>query len=342
MSTRVRVNMVHVPPKAEWSPSANIATLQQRARLLQQVRSFFMQRQVLEVETPLLGRHSVAAALLQPVLAYVNNQAHYLQTSPEYAMKRLLAAGSGSIYQLAKTFRDNELGRLHNPEFTLLEWYRVEWSLSDLLEEVGELLQQLFNIFGLPSALSASPALEQADYAELFFQAIHVNPHTAALSELQDRSAELLGKIDPQLSRADLQALLFNHWVEPHLGKTAPIAVRYFPIEQAELASLIISPHHNCPVADRAEIYWRGIELANGYQELTDEQELKQRWQQRAFENPQVTPSWSARQDPRLLAALEQGLPRCAGIALGIDRLLMLLLGKSQIKEVLSFGMDRA
>jgi lysyl-tRNA synthetase class 2 len=327
--------MVHAPnlnSKTNWLPNATHDTLQRRAQLLNKLRDFFYQRQVQEVDTPLLSQFSVAAAQLQPVIAHLHDTPHYLQTSPEYAMKRLLAAGSGCIYQLGKAFRHGERGRLHNPEFTMLEWYRVDHTLAQLLTEVSALLQ----------TCADTPALTQADYGQLFIQHIGLNPHTATLTQLQQACIPILSKQDHELPRADLQALLFNHYVESKLGHDAPIAVIHFPEEQAELATLTQARNQAYPVAERAEIYWRGIELANGYQELNDADELQQRWLQKEREFPQPHPNWTARKDPRLLAALQHGLPPCAGIALGVDRLLMLMLGKSQVDDVLSFAIERA
>lgn len=327
--------MAHAPnlnSTLNWLPTASVHTLKQRAQLLKQLRDFFCHRQVLEVDTPLLSQYSVAAAQLQPVIAHLHDIAHYLQTSPEYAMKRLLAAGSGCIYQLGKAFRHGERGRLHNPEFTLLEWYRVDWSLAQLLAEVCDLLQTCAN----------TQAMTQADYGQLFMQHVGVNPHTATLPQLQQACVPILGKTDQQLARADLQALLFNHYVENKLGHDAPVAVIGFPAEQAELAALTQNNDCAYPIAERAEIYWQGIELANGYQELTDADALQQRWQQRQQECPHPHPHWPARQDPRLIAALQHGLPRCAGIALGVDRLLMLMLKASQLDQVLSFAIEQA
>ncbi len=318
--------------KADWLPNASLQALQERAQLIHKLRTFFNERQVLEVDTPLLSQYSVAAAQLQPVIAHLHDQSHYLQTSPEYSMKRLLAAGSGCIYQLGKAFRHGERGRLHNPEFTLLEWYRVGWTLAQLLDEVSTLLQEC----------AKTPALVQANYGELFIRHIGFNPHLATLGQLQHACKTILGKHDTELIRADLQALLFNHYVEPTLGFDAPIAVINFPEEQAELARLIQPPDMPYRIAERAEIYWQGIELANGYQELTDASELQRRWQQRAQECPHPHPDWSARQDPRLIAALQHGLPQCAGIALGVDRLLMLILGESHLDKVLSFAVEQA
>ena len=327
--------MVHAPnpnSNMNWLPNAAIDTLKHRAQLLRQLRGFFYQRHVFEVDTPLLSQYSVAAAQLQPVIAHLHDIPHYLQTSPEYAMKRLLAAGSGCIYQLGKVFRHGERGRLHNPEFTLLEWYRVDWTLQQLLAEVSTLLQTCAN----------THALTQADYGQLFMQHVGLNPHTAPLAQLQQACIPILGKADHELARADLQALLFNHYVENKLGHDAPVAVIHFPEDQAELATLTQGNDCAYSVAERAEIYWQGIELANGYQELTDADALQRRWQQRQQECPHPHPPWHARQDPRLIAALQHSLPRCAGIALGVDRLLMLMLKKSKVDEVMSFAIEQA
>lgn len=253
----------------------------------------------------------------------------YLQTSPEFAMKRLLAAGSGAIFQIGKAFREGESGRLHNPEFTLLEWYRVGWDHQALMNEIDDLLAYLLQ----------EPAAERLTYAEIFRRHLAIDPHTTdaeqLLALLSERGVRL--SADP-LDRDVLLQLLMTHVIEPAMPRDRPTFVFDFPPAQAALARL--RPGVTI-VAERFEVYVRGVELANGYHELRDADEQRRRFtqdlhQRRHLGLPEVTV------DAHLLAALEAGLPACAGVALGVDRLVMLALGVQHIDEVLSFPIDRA
>lgn len=304
-----------------WQPTSSLANLQQRAKLLTLIRNFFAERQVLEVETPLLCQTTATDPHINSF--YLTPYQRYLQTSPEYAMKRLLAAGSGSIYQICKVFRDDEIGRWHNPEFTMLEWYRVNFNDRDLMQEVDQLLQTVLN---------SQPA-EKYSYQELFLKYLNIDPHRADLMTLQ-KVAEQQGLDFSQLdnlNRDDWLQLLLNHCIEPHLGFNRPTFIYDFPASQAALARLKTDD-----VAARFEVYVNGIELANGYHELTDPQEQQQRFLKDIAQRQQLSyPKVPI--DNRLLAALNAGLPNCAGVALGLDRLFMIATQAQSIHQVLSF-----
>lgn len=323
-------------PSALWQPCANQAARQARATLLRTIREFFYQREVLEVETPALSHATVTDVHLDPLIAPFDpdhrGQASplYLQTSPEYAMKRLLCAHSGPIYQISKAFRHEPEGRWHNPEFTMLEWYRPGFSHVELMSEVDSLLQAALKT-GPSRMLSYQQALQQY----------------TGLDALSTSDADLIAALPAHgididapetLSRDALLQLLFSQAVEPAIGQDVPCFIHSFPASQAALARINqVDPR----VADRFEVYYRGIELANGFYELADADEQRQRFvadnQQRRAQGLPERPV-----DEHLLAALHSGLPDCAGVALGIDRLLMLKLDAAHIHEVLNFPVSRA
>lgn len=322
--------------KAEqWRPSASLEVLRKRAAILATIRAFFAQRDVLEVETPLLSHATVSAPHVQSITAMVPgpgpaNTICYLQTSPEYAMKRLLAAGSGSIYQLCKAFRQDELGRLHNPEFTMLEWYRIGFDHHALMGEVDALLQVLMQ----------TPPAARYSYAEAFKQFLHINPLEASEEALEACARQQNGlMMEGTLDRDGWLHLLMSHCIEPQLGKDRPVFIYDFPASQAALAR--IRPEESPAVASRFEVYYRGIELGNGFHELQSSTEQRARFmadlEYRAQNKMPLVPL-----DEQLLSALEQGLPACAGVAMGVDRLVMLALGCSSIEAALSFGFERA
>ncbi|MGX5914597.1 elongation factor P--(R)-beta-lysine ligase [Aliidiomarina sp. Khilg15.8] len=316
----------------DWQPSATFAVMQSRAQLMQSIRDFFTQRAVLEVETPMLAHAGVTDPHLVNAVTRLSGPGlpkptdFYLQTSPEYAMKRLLAAGSGSIFQIARVVRDDEIGRYHNPEFSMLEWYRVDFNEHQLMDEMDALLQLTLQC-GLASRIS---------YQQLFIQHLGLDPLTEqGLCELETCLRDHgLGNIVDQTSDTDtwLQ-LAMSHLIEPHIGIENPCFVYDFPASQAALAQISTADPR---VARRFEVYFRGIELANGFYELTDSAQQEQRFevdnQARLALGKTVAPA-----DRRLLAALASGLPACAGVALGLDRLLMLKLGARHINEVLAF-----
>jgi len=325
----------------DWRPNATLEVLKLRARMLASIRAFFSARGVLEVETP----HLSAAASTDPALAslvtrytgplYPRGRTLYLHTSPEFAMKRLLAAGSGSIYQLCKVFRDGEAGRLHNPEFTLLEWYRVGFDYHQLMDETVALVG---------AALAGQRTLaapEKLTYREAFERYCHIDPHsadTAALATVAGQLGIHADLIGAQESPDVLRDLLLTHVIEQHLGRGKLTILHDYPVSQAALAR--IRPG-NPPVAERFEVYLDGIELANGFHELSDAAEQRARFERdttRRKEREQV----AVPMDERLLAALEHGLPDCSGVALGVDRLAMLAAGLNSIEEVIAFPFRRA
>lgn len=308
-----------------WQPSAAIAVLQQRAQLNIYVRDFFQQRDVLEVETPLLSKAAVDDANLQPVQANTCGQPTYLHTSPEYPMKRLLAAGSGDIYQICKTFRDGELGKRHNPEFTMLEYYRLRFDLKTLMDEVAQLIGDYLNIQRRVD-LSYTQALKQFAGLDVF---------TIDDVALRERVTEFVGA-DLSLSRDECLDIIMSHIVEPQLPQNALVFIFNYPASQAALANTFVDQNDN-ELAKRFELYVNGLELANGYHELTDADEQQARFNRQAGKMESSRPL-----DKNFLQALEHGLPDCAGVAIGLDRVLMLKLNVGSIAEVLSFEFERA
>ena len=311
-----------------WQPSASIKLLRQRASLMHQIRGFFLSRGYLEVETPIMARFGITDVYLSNIKAIFRNQPYCLQTSPEYHMKRLLAAGSGPIFQLARVFRDDELGRWHNPEFTLLEWYQLDIDHHQLMDEMDALLQLTLN----------SKPMKRRTYGEVFQTICDINPHEATLSELQDFLARfnLQDVLDEGDDRDQHLFLLMSHVIEPALAKEdSPIAVYNFPASQAALAQIKEGE------AERFEVYYRGVELANGFHELTDVVSQQIRFEQdlaqRKARGLDITPT-----DSYLLAALSHGLPACSGVALGIDRLIALALKENSIANVMAFDISRA
>lgn len=318
-----------------WRSNATREILQQRAQMLMAIREFFARKNVMEVDTPLLASTGVTDPHLvnfetkfaSPLQA--NEQTLYLQTSPEYAMKRLLCSGSGCIYQLSKAFRNEEAGRFHNPEFTMLEWYRVGFDHWQLMEEVSELLKLTLNV----------EQVERFSYQEVFKKFLELDPLTATMRELQACCIQhgFASLVDIETNPDTLLQLLFSHIVEPQIGKEVPCFVYHFPASQAALAKI---SELDTRVAERFEVYFKGIELANGFHELQDAAE-----QNRRFESDNATRVAMGiepvKKDTWLLSALEHGLPNCAGVALGIDRLLMLKLGVEHIGSTMAFPVDR-
>lgn len=301
--------------------------------MLSDIRAFFAEREVLEVETPLLSAATVTDLHLEGFSTQFTHplspqrQILYLQTSPEYAMKRLLCAGCGPIFQICKAFRNEEAGRHHNPEFTMLEWYRPGFTHWQLMDEVDELVQRLLG----------TPKAEQTSYQQAFEQHTGLDPLSASLPSLC-ALAQTYGFDSPQADRDTLLNLLFSLAVEPKIGQDRPVLVHSFPASQAALAK--IDPE-DPRVAQRFELYYRGLELANGFNELQDAAE-----QRRRFETDNQLRQACHREpkpiDEHLLSALEQGLPACAGVAMGLDRILMLATDKTQINDVLAFSIDNA
>ncbi|MHA7816528.1 MAG: EF-P lysine aminoacylase EpmA [Pseudohaliea sp.] len=309
----------------DWRPAASPAALARRAELLAAVRDFFSRRGVLEVETPLLARHGVTDPAIEPLVVQGGaslSAPRYLQSSPEYAMKRLLAAGSGPIYQLGKAFRDGEAGRRHNPEFTLLEWYRPGFDHHALMGEVAELLEHCLGPTGW----------RKVTYGDLFQAHLGLDPHSADTETLAAAARAELAAGDLELDRDGWLDLLLSHRIEPALEGV--VCIHAYPVSQAALAR--IDESGPVPVAERFEFYVDGLELANGYHELADPAEQARRF---AADNARRRQLGLAERAPdaRLLAALEAGLPACSGVALGFDRLLMVATGAGSLDEVLAF-----
>jgi lysyl-tRNA synthetase class 2 len=323
----------------DWRPGATRERLVARAQMLAAVRSFFAARGVLEVDTPVIVNAPVsdvhihsARVELTPEGTAAGPAQFFLHTSPEYAMKRLLAAGCGDIYQVCHVARALETGRVHNPEFTLLEWYRTGFTLGQLMDEVEQLVAALLG------AAAPAAAAERLSYREVFLRELGLDPFTADLHVLAQAAAPLALTGPAALDRDGYLELLMGALIGPRLGRQRMSFVHGYPASQAALARLDPADPR---AAQRFELYARGIELANGFHELADAAEQRARF---AADN-------AARQraglpvhapDERLLAALESGLPDCCGVALGLDRVLMLATGAAHIEEVLAFPTLRA
>ncbi len=311
---------------ADWRPTATLDTLAKRADLLARIRSFFAQAGVMEVDTPVLGLYGVTEPNIDTIEARVNGAVRHLQSSPEYYMKRLLAMGSGPIYCMGKVFRDGERGRRHNPEFTLLEWYRPGWDEARLIGEIEALLASLSPHWRHPRRLS---------YRDAFFEATGFDPHSVDLEVLRQLAARYCAGDWRGESRATCLDLLFSLVVEPSLHRGV-VTVTGYPACQAALARLD-TDIEGVVVARRFEVFVDGLEIGNGYFELADAAE-----QRRRFEEDRSLRAATGKQDRELdallLAALEAGLPDCAGVALGVDRLLMRLLDLDDIRQVVPFS----
>ncbi|GGO78728.1 elongation factor P--(R)-beta-lysine ligase [Marinobacterium nitratireducens] len=317
-----------------WRPSAPIDNLRRRAEILGRIRSFFAHRDVMEVDTQQLSHRAVSDPFIDSIEAQFRPtpespaQSLYLQTSPEYAMKRLLAAGAGAIYQLGKVFRNGEVGGRHNPEFTMLEWYRPGLDDFALMDEVEALVAAVLPGF----------APERLSYRTLFERELGIDPHRASLTQLQAVCRNHLDADFEDDSRDTWLNLLMSHVIEPRLE--GGVFVHDFPASQSALAR-VREDATGTRVAARFELFIDGMEIANGYHELTDSAE-----QARRLEADQRCRSeLGLPQRPletRLVASLEAGLPECAGVALGVDRLVMLALGTRSIRDVIAFPFDLA
>lgn len=320
----------------DWQPSASIETLRERARLLATIRAFFAARGVLEVETPILGHGGSTDPHLDSLSLEATTtdgrERLWLQTSPEFHMKRLLAAGSGPIFQLARSFRDGEVGRRHNIEFTMLEWYRPGLSLDALVDECDALIRHV-----LPS--DPGP-LRQHRYRGLFRDHLHLDPFQSPLVDLRQRAAEIGGLSMTDADRDGCLDLLMSFAIEPQLGRDGIDVIVDYPASQAALARKRIDPEDGVEIAARFEIYLHGTELANGYDELTDASEQAARFAEDNRQREALGKS-AVDIDRHLVAALDAGMPTGSGIALGVDRLIQLALGKGTIAEIMAFATPR-
>ncbi|MGP4716029.1 EF-P lysine aminoacylase EpmA [Psychrobacter sp. T6-6] len=328
--------------KPNYAPTMTLAMAQQRAQFIGNIRQFFTSRQVLEVQTPLLSQAGNTDTFLQSVAAQVTYQdrprTYYLHTSPEFAMKRLLASWQVPIYQICPVFRDNEIGVRHNIEFTMLEWYQPNYSLDDMAGELNELLAALYG---------HSIVMSHYRYVDAFMDFVGIHPLTASLAALQAVAEDsgLTGfdfnnTDDSEESRRQSWLdLLFSHAVEPNLGHDLPTLIIEYPPATAALAKTALDKEGN-KVAKRFELYINGIEIANAYDELADGQALRARFEQdnqlRQRHNLPQIPI-----DEHLLAASNDLVP-CSGIAVGVDRLLMVITGASSLEEVIPFPSGQA
>jgi len=305
-----------------WQPSANLDVIRQRARIYNQIRAFFSQRGCLEVDTPLLMPHTSTDLNIASIGVPHGGREYYLQTSPEYAMKRLLAAGAGSIFQICHAFREGEAGRRHNPEFSLLEWYRVGYDYRQLMREIELLITTL--------------SLTQCDitrvrYRDLFRQSLGLDIDSVSIDQLR-RCCEqrVAGSDASELDTDQCLDLLLAAAIVP--GMRGYLFVYDYPVSQAALARLSA----DSTSAERFELFHDGLELANGFSELTDAAEQRSRFERdNQARRERGLPELEI--DERLLSALASGLEDCAGAALGLDRLLMVLLGHDDIERVLTF-----
>ncbi len=323
-----------------WQPSMSWKNAQRRSEVIAQIRTFFLSKNVVEVETPLLASSTVTDVHLDAFATQYQYSPHshcdqssvlYAQTSPEFAMKRLLASGYGCCYQICKAFRHEQHGRFHNPEFTMLEWYRLGFDHLKLIEEVAELLQL---------TLGCSQ-VERITYQELFIRELNIDPLLTNKEQLMTIISDH-NKLSDWLQIEEcvdtLLQFVMAELIEPKIGKDVPCFVYNFPASQASLAKISYS---DSSVAERFECYYKGIELANGFHELTDANQQQSRFQRDNEIRLQLgKPQQEI--DQYFISALESGLPSCAGVALGIDRLVMLALSADSIDQVLTFPITNA
>lgn len=321
-----------------WQPTASVHSLEHRAELVWRIRQFFHQRAFAEVQTPILSHDTVIDRHIDPVslpagqlgLPMLGDKPLYLQTSPEFCLKRLLAAGMTAIYELTSVFRAGERGSFHNPEFTMLEWYRVGDDLHQSVHLLSDLVCEVLQV----------TQVEQLTYQAAFGRYASCDPLLASPRELASLAMEFnLGvDLDWSTDRDDWLNLLFSEVVQPKLGHNSPAIITHYPASQSALARI---SSEDPRTAERYELFVHGVELANGYHELLDADELVRRNEtclaQRSQDGKSPLPS-----DSRLLAAMRAGLPASSGCALGFDRLLMVSLGVDSIDEVIAFPIERA
>lgn len=323
--------------KTSWRPTATVETLKARARMLQSIRAFFAEHEVLEVETPVLSGASITDPHLSSFKTRYQDTDYYLQTSPEFFMKRLLAAGSGDIYQIARVFRDDEQGSKHNPEFTMLEWYRAGFNHHRLMDEIEGLLQRLLAEFDMPASWRG---VTRISYQQVFMDVLRVDPLETSAGEL--KQITLQNNIEIPLGMDDQDTDMWLDWlmtqaIAPTFTTQGFTLLYDYPASQAALARI---SEKDTRLAHRFELFFGELELGNGFYELTDAMEQRERFenenrkrQQQGLEQIPL--------DEHLLAALESGLPECSGVAIGLDRLLMILLGQQNIKDVMAFHLGR-
>lgn len=320
---------------SDWRSGSSIGVLTARADLLRKLRAFFLERGVLEVETPALSQFPSIDRNLDPLSMGPDrsNTIRYLITSPEYHMKRLLCDGFGSMYQVCKAFREEESGKRHNPEFTILEWYRVGWDHHQLMTEVEDLLQLLLNC----------GSAERMTYRDLFQQYAGLDPFAFSIDSFLEccRRFELSPPESLSESIIDRNAcldFLMAVLIEPGLGLEGPLLIYDYPATQASLARIKPGQPEVC---ERFEVFYQGMELGNGFHELADADEQAERFQnENRLRRDAGKPSFDA--DRRFLDALSHGLPLCSGVAMGFDRIVMLATGSQCIADVVAFPWERS
>ncbi len=329
-----------------WRSSATLELMRKRARMLQAIRAFFAARDVLEIETPLLASAPVTDAHLDSISVNAGDQPMYLNTSPEYCMKRFVSEHRCSVYQICKSFRQGEVGPQHNPEFTMLEWYRVGFGLEQLMEEVEALIQHVI------ASLDGEPvATRRVSYRQLFLDATGLNPHQCGIAELANfahrhsldipegmREAPEDG-LDATLEKDAWLDWLMSAVVTQQLPSDQLTLIVDYPESQCALARLARNKHGEV-VARRFEVYLGKLELANAYDELLDAEEQRQRFE-RDNRKRQLLGKPLAPYDKWILQALAHGMPECAGVAVGLDRLLMAITGEQSLAGVMSYSWRR-
>ena len=320
----------------DWKPTANLKNLRLRAQLNGLIRQFFAKRNVLEVETPMMSAAGNTDPNIESFqLQFVGPRSggagqRWLRTSPEFPLKRLLAAGIGDCYEMGRVFRNGEAGRRHNPEFTMLEWYRVGWDHHQLMDECAELVKDALHLVG------RAATVREMSFRQVYQDAFGFDPMTVSEAEL--RAPLAVYDISPAgLVRDDWLDLLMTHLIQPTIPSNRILLVYDYPASQCALAKISTG---DVPVAERFEVYAGPLELANGYHELTEASEQRERFG-RDLSTRQKRASMQPAVDERLLTALPK-LPACAGVALGVDRLMMAMLGSERVADVIAFPFDRA
>ena len=318
----------------DYLPTASWQTLKERARIVRSIRQFFDDAGYTEVQTPLLSHDTVVDAHIDPFKLDTEHGRLFLQTSPEFAMKRLLVAGADAIYQICPAFRRGEVGQWHNPEFAMLEWYRVGDTYHDQMTLTESLFRRVFE------SASGKP-FNRITYDSAFERAIGKSALTKSAESLiriaREHGVSLPASLDRE-NRDDLLNVLLAELIEPTLGQNQPEFLFDYPATQSALARV---RNGDPPVAERFELYFKGIELCNGYQELTDPDELARRNSVqnglRAANDSEALPEAS-----RLLRAMQHGLPECSGVALGLDRLIALACDALRLDQVWTFPVSRS
>ena len=320
---------------SNWQPTASLEMLKTKARMLSKLRAFFAEKDILEVQTPLMSQAGNTEPTIESFATKINqDRKYYLNSSPEFAMKRLLAAGYGSIYQITPAFRREEQGRKHNPEFTLLEWYRLNFDHHALMQEVNSLIRFV------AQDLIQLKQTQYFTYQEAMIAFASIDPFTASTDELkaavENSGIDIVGMA--QATKDQWLDLLMSMVVEKNLPQNCLVFIYDYPASQAALAKIRKDKHD---VAERFELYINGMELANGFHELSDAKEQEHRFKKEQIQRKKLGIQYIP-VDTHFISALKEGLPDCAGVALGLERLLMVLTGREEITEVLTFPFDIA